>query len=208
MLSPRQRKRTQALIDLARKHRNCSLAPCPPYRDLYREFSPRTVERTEKKIRQALEEAIFVPEVPIWLAGSRNVLDATSLKHSRLESRKGNVMHLAMLDVQWIEENWKVFSGEFEFGSRRNIHLIFPFTKDSLKTLVAPWWEPGVLTNPSISSSPRTVAGIHGRLKPGFLAFSLSLLRLNACEIFFHPQDIPNACRWICEAANKTEWWR
>ena len=109
--------------------------------------------------------------------------------------------------TKWVERNWRLFANDWGDYERRDVHLFFPFDKASLAELVRPWWDPDVLTNASIASSPRTIAEIHKRLEPGVLCFSVALSRLSSCEIYFHPKDLEAGVITVCESANKTKQW-
>jgi hypothetical protein len=124
-----------------------------------------------------------------------------------MEKRRGNVLRFFIEDSKWIDRNWRTFAGKWPFGTRRDVHLFFDYDWASLEMLVGPWWDPNVLVNPSIVSSPRTVAEIHDRLQPGMICFSVAHLRLRHCEVYFHPKDVEDGVKRICAAAEKTEWW-
>jgi hypothetical protein len=192
---------------LATKHGNCTLSLAPPHKDVYRDYSSKAVQRLGDQARENLKAAIFQPEISATLSAPEKLRVTISTDFLKIESQRGDVWKFTIQNCQWIDQNWHLFTGPFEFGTKRDIQLFLQFDPKSLGLLVSKWYDPNVLTNPSIASSPRTIAEIKKRLAPGTLAFSISQLRLKKCQLYFHPNDISDAIDTVCGAARKTKWW-
>jgi len=192
---------------LAREHGNCSLTLVPPHKNPYRDYSADAVQLLEKQARENLKAAIIQDEIHAMLSATADIQSGISTAGVKTEMRRGNVWKFVIQNVAWIDENWKTFAGPFEPKSRRKIHLFLRFDAVSLQKLVSEWYDPNVLTNASVASSPRALSAIKKCLEPGVLAFSISLFRLRSCQLYFYPKNVEEAVDVICEAAQKTEWW-
>jgi hypothetical protein len=131
---------------LARKHGNCTLSLAPPHKNVYRDYSPRTVRRLEIQARKNLKAALIQNEIPVVLSTDAETRTSISTNYLELESERGNVSRFTIKKDRWIDENWQMFTGPFEFGTRRDIHLFLQFNAKSLATLVSKWYDPNVLT--------------------------------------------------------------
>ncbi len=203
-----QRDRCLRTIALAREHCNCTLSLLPPHRNPYRELDEKAVTRLHEKVKNSLVRAIGDQPVFVHLSADDCVRESISYSGAHIESKRGRVQRLRVESPSWIDDNWLVFAGKWEFGTRRDVQLFFNASSQSLKILATPWYDPDVLVNPSILSSPRTVSFIHEQLVPGRICFSVCSVRLRSSEIFYHEDDVEKTVRTICEAAHKTRWWK
>jgi len=202
-----QETRTEQTKELARKFLNCTLSIVEPFKRPYKELSPKLINKLETDVKNDLEESILDTTFSVIISADDNVRRKLLLNNAKLLSCRGRVMRMTV-SVSWIHENWNLFAGDLGFGARRNIFLLLRFTDDSLRKLVSSWWDPDVLTNLSVASSSNLISEVKKLSAPGFLTFSVSLLRLSYCQLIFHPTDVDFAVQTICASSKKSQWWK
>lgn len=204
-LTPAQQGRFQKIHELAARMGNMSLAMVQTHLNPYRDLSRTHLKHVEDSIREGFMSALLEEETPV-LIWARDC----AVKSFDFATRQGGRGRLTRLlaKKKWFENNWEFFSEPVGFKGRRCIFVFLTYDESSLSRLVAPWWDPNVLTNSSVASSPSLVKEAKTRLKPGTIAFSLGLKGLRSCEIFFHPDDVAVVPETVCRNANKQDWWK
>ena len=208
-LTPEQRQRFEKIRELARRMGNMSLGPVEGHLDpYYRNLSPSRLRHVEEAIRDAFMGALLEEETPVLLWADAHARSFLSLEFATKQSSRGNLLRLLVADKKWFESNWGLFADDLGSETLRDIFVFLRYDKASLSRLVAPWWDPNVLMNPSITSSRSLLREFKTRVEPGTVVFSLSLDRLRSCELYFHPNDLDVVAECVCTSAHKQEWWK
>lgn len=208
-LTPEQRQRFEKIRELARRMGNMSLGPVEGHLDpYYRDLPLSRLRRVEAAIRDAFLCALPKGEIPVLLWGDAHARSFLSLEFATKQSSRGNLLRLLVTNQKWFENNWNLFAEDLGFGTRRSILVFLRFDQTSLSRLVAPWWDPNVLMNPSVHTSRSLIKEVKARVQPGTIVFSLSLNRLRSCELYFHPNDLDVVAECVCTSAHKQEWWK
>jgi hypothetical protein len=206
-LTSGQRRRLEKIRELARRMGNMSLAPVQSHLNPYRDLSPSQLTRVEAAIRNAFMEALPEQEIPVLLWANGQARSFLSLEFAQKQSSRGNLLRLLTTSKKWFEKNWELFADDLGSEARRDIFVFLRYDKTRLSRLVAPWWDPNVLMNPSITSSPSLLREVKARLRPGTIAFALAMAGLRSCELYFHPNDLEIVTESVCTSAHKQDWW-
>jgi len=206
-LTSGQRRRFEKIHELACRMGNMSLVSVQGHLHPYRDLSTTRLRCVERAIRDAFVGALPEEEVPVLLWADAHARSFLSLEYASKQSSRSNLMRLLIQDKKWFENNWGLFADDLGFGTRRSIFVFLKFNQASLSRLVAPWWDPNVLMNPSVKSSRSLLREVKTRIQPGTIVFSLSLDRLRSCELYFHPDDLDVVAECVCMSAQKQEWW-
>ena len=207
-LSLEQQRRLEKIQSLARRHRNLTLALVEPHRNPYRDLTPSRLTRVEDIVRRTFINAIPEGDVPVLISADEKIKSAISFDWAMREKSRGAVLRIVATDKRWFETNWNVFAGDLGFGVRRRLFVFLRLSEESLSQLVGPWWDPDVLSNPHIASSRSLMKEIETRIQPGTIVFSLALVRLRSCQLYFHSDDVDSVTTRVCIAAQKTKWWK
>jgi hypothetical protein len=178
-LTPEQRQRFEKIRELARRMGNMSLGPVEGHLHPYRDLPPSRLRRVEAAIRDAFMCALLEEEIPVLLWGDAHARSFLSLEFATKQNSRGNLLRLLVTNNKWFENNWVLFADDLGFGTRRSILVFLRFDQTSLSRLVAPWWDPNVLMNPSVHTSRALIKEVKARVQPGTIVFSLSLNRLS-----------------------------
>jgi len=206
--STEQQQRFEKVRNLARTARNLTLTLVEPHQNPYRDLSPSRLARVEETVKRTFMNAIPEERIPVLISADENMRSAISFDFAERRKSRNSVLRLVATDKRWFEDNWNLFAGDFGFGARRSLFVFLKFNEESLSGLVAPWWDPDVLLNPHIASSRMLLKEVEARIEPGTIVFSLALVRLCSCQLYFHSDDVDFVTTRVCAGAQKTKWWR
>lgn len=207
-LTPEQQLRFEKIRSLAHKCGNMSLSLVEGHLNPYRDISPARLKDAESVIFDTFMKALPEADIPVLLWADARARSFLSNEYATKQSCRGNVFRFVVTDKKWFVKNWQLFAGDLGFGVRRKIFVFMAYSKESLSHLMAPWWDPNVLTNPGVKNSRSLLNEVRDRVRPGTVVFSLSMLRLASCEIYFHPDDLDIVTECVCTSAHKQDWWK
>lgn len=207
-LSEDQLHRAAKVLEVAERHRNLTLTLVEPHRNPYRDLKPGELAQTERAVKEAFFNALTEAPIPVIIAADDNIKSKISFEHARAERSRGRTVRLVATDRRWFDVNWHLFADGFGFGARRSIFVFLQLDSERLSMLVHPWWDPDVLLNPYIASSRSLLKEVEKTTSPGTVVFSLSLVRLSSCQLYFHQSNAKHIVDCVACAANKTQWWK
>ncbi len=207
-LSTAQAQRFEKVRELARSVGNLTLSVAEPHRNPYRDLSAKELAVLEKRVKHAFLETLPNENIPVLISADDHVRSAVNFDGAEKKKSSGRIVRLLVSEKRWFETNWNLFASDLGFGTRRSLFVFLKFDEKSLAKLVGPWWDPDVLLNPHVASSRALIKGVENQLEPGTIVFSLSLVRLRTCQLYFHPDDLDCVTTTVCTAAQKTKWWK
>jgi hypothetical protein len=204
------KRRTKQFWELVRKHRNLSLQLIEPPLDPYSDLAASVLKHVELSAKNAFLAALPEENIPILMHADAKTRASISLDYAEVQKSRGNVVRLIAKDRRWFENNWHVFSCKqmevIGSGLRRAVFVFIKFDQAALARLVAPWWNPNILTNPRNTISTSLLKEVDSRIEPGVVAISFVFLRMRSCQLYFHADDVDAISRCVYKAAKKTEW--
>jgi hypothetical protein len=206
--STEQQQRFEKVCNLARTARNLTLTLAEPHQNPYRDLSPSRLAHAEESVKRAFVNAIPEGSVPVLISADDKISAAISFDFAERRKSRGSVLRLVVTDKRWFEENWNLFAGDYGFGARRSLFVFLKLDEERLFSLIAPWWDPDVWLNPHIASSRAMLKEVENQIEPGTIVFSLALVRLRSCQLYFHSHDVDFVTKHVCAAAQKTKWWK
>jgi len=203
-----QRQRYLRVQELAQENLNLTTNLVEPHLNPYRDISSMRLAKVEALARDAFMSALPTGETLVMLAADDKIKSSLSLDYALREKTRGTALKLKIKNAKWFENNWNIFAGDLGFGARRSIFVFFELKENILAKLISAWWDPDVLLNPHVASSRSLLNQVKAQIKPGSLVFSLSLIRLRSCQLYFHKSDAENVTRIVCASTHKTKWWK
>lgn len=207
-MTENQRERCSRVQALAQENGNLTMSLVEPHLNPYRDISPTRLAKVEALARSAFMSALPAEETLVMIAADEKVKSLLSFDFALRAKCGGAALKLKIQDAKWFDNNWNIFAGDLGFGSRRSIFVFFELTENILSKLTSPWWDPDVLLNPDVASSRSLLKQVKAQIEPGTFVFSLSLIRLRSCQLYFHESDAENVTKIVCASTRKTKWWQ